>query len=106
MVCRDASAGPVYRRRSRPSSPVAVRHTVRVIELAVGELELDRRVGDGEFVGKHLVDLLEERAGVADGDVADHQVTGQRGTGGGEGPDMQVMHAENAVDAGDGADHF
>ena len=75
-----------------------VRDAVRIVDIAVRELELDRRVDDAVIVLQHVVHAIEQTAGALQRDVPDHQMTGKRGAGGAEGPDVDVVDAVDAID--------
>src|SRR2546428_13766782 len=80
-----------------------VRHAVRIVDVAVGELELDGGVGDAIVVRQKLIHFVQQFACALHRHVPHHQMTGEGGTRRADGPDVQVVHTVNDVNGGDGA---
>src|SRR5712692_4686818 len=80
-----------------------VGNAVRIVGIAVGELELNGGVHDAVIMLQHVIDAVQQAASALHGDVANHQVAGERGAGSAQRPDVQMMNAVHAVDRSEGA---
>src|SRR6185437_13953932 len=93
--CSPAMRHPASSRRCRRAAGCLYRFRRRELADFAACLDLQRSVMNVETMRQLLADMMQERVVMA---AWAHQMRGQRGLVGADGPDMQVMHLDHAVE--------